>query len=1293
MACAIAAYASGYPPQIRFEHLTGADGVPAEYVFQILQDHRGLIWFSTTDGLNRYDGYRTVSYHDVPVRPLHTVTVPGLLFEDRQRTFWIGAKVLGRFDPTSGTTITYPIPQLKGSPSGSAGIKTLHDDRNGFLWLGLAEPVLMRFDPRSNGFMEYDVDERITGGKRGGVRAIEEDPAGGLWLGTAYGLVRFDPARKSFTPFPYARATPAVREEVQDEYTFNALIWDGHGRLWVHVPDGLARFDPNTGIFQRVSDANFRHMAADCDGRLWLYGGWPGLQIFDPASGTVKPLRQYNITLASAERDDGVGALLPDRDGGVWLNLRRSGGLDRYTPAFARFGKFVPNADDPTALSGGPVRGFSEDREGKIWISTGRGLNRFDPATGTFTHFQHDAWDARSLDSNEVYSMHEDHSGRFWVGTYKGMGSFDRSTGVYQQFRASIDGHEFTSIQDDRSGAFWVGDWHGRSYLLDKRTRAAKLANSSGGFAVYEDRSGNLWFGTLPRSVCKLDTGGKMHEISLPESAGITVADSIAVYSIREDADGMLWLGTQSGLFRLDPKSERSTRYTTRDGLREDAVMCALPDDLGNVWISSFQRGLARLNLKERLIYSYDANDGLQGNLFTSGACYRARDGRLFFGGRSGFNAFYPTEVLADLREPPVVLTELQVDGHPMSQLARPLWDTESVRLPPGQNVFSIEFSALNFFHPRKTRYRFRMDGLESQWTEADSYHRFARYTGMPPGNYVFRVQASTNGRSWSDGGAALRLTLLPPWWRTWWSLGVAGLALLALIFAAHKLRVATLELREKRLRALVEQRTAELEQARDLAQAANHAKSTFLANMSHELRTPLNAILGFSNLLREDAVSEKHRRDLEIINRSGEHLLNLINDVLDVAKIEAGRQEVELAPCNLAGLVEDVAGMMRLRAAEKRLSLIRTASADFPRYVRADGAKVRQVLINLMSNAVKYTEVGAITLHMSAKSEADQLWLRFEVEDTGIGIAAEDRERIFDAFVQLRNGSGQRGTGLGLTISRQFVELMGGTIQVESTPGKGSLFRVVLPATTVPESAVNAGISDAARVIGLEPGQPECRVLIADDEVENCVMLERLLREAGFVVRIASNGEQAVRSFRSWRPDFIWMDIRMPVMDGIEAMQKIRGLEGGGGVKIAAITASAYASEREAVMAAGMDDFLLKPCRRAEIYECLARHLGVRYMLRDESAEAEEAKSLAALPEDIRAEFAERLISLDNERIGEMIERIAQRDAALGEALARRAARLSYTSILNDIGGLDVKRGPESPPGAERVFATDGHV
>jgi len=456
---------------------------------------------------------------------------------------------------------------------------------------------------------------------------------------------------------------------------------------------------------------------------------------------------------------------------------------------------------------------------------------------------------------------------------------------------------------------------------------------------------------------------------------------------------------------------------------------------------------------------------------------------------------------------------------------------------------------------------------------------------------------------------------------------------------------------------------------------------------MSHELRTPMNAILGFSNLLRQHGATAEQFKDLDIIDRSGEHLLGLINDVLDVAKIEAGQSVIQIAPCDLGTLLQEVTDMMRPRAEEKLLVLRLEETLGYPRYIRADAARLRQVLINLLGNAVKYTDQGSVTLRLTSRPEEDRKHVRliFEVGDTGIGIASEDQARVFEAFVQLAGSRKQKGTGLGLAITRQFVEQMGGTIQIESELGKGSCFRMEIPVKPARESEVKARTAEPEQVIGLEAGQSDYRVLVVEDEQENQMLLSRLLQTAGFQVRIAQNGAEGVESFREWRPHFIWMDLRMPVMNGFDAARRIRDLEGGRDVKIVAVTASGFADQRNEALAAGMDDYLRKPYRPGEIFECMARQLGVRYRRTAAAVAVQPAaelrpQDLAALPQELRAGLREALLALDVERISASIDLVSRENAPLAEALSRCASRFAYTAMLNVIQTAKVQsvRGTE---------------
>lgn len=437
---------------------------------------------------------------------------------------------------------------------------------------------------------------------------------------------------------------------------------------------------------------------------------------------------------------------------------------------------------------------------------------------------------------------------------------------------------------------------------------------------------------------------------------------------------------------------------------------------------------------------------------------------------------------------------------------------------------------------------------------------------------------------------------------------------------------------------------------------------------MSHELRTPLNAILGFSNIMRKNPLlADSLHQNLDIINRSGEHLLTLINDVLEMAKIEAGRVQLENAPFDLRTMVRDVTDMMQIRAAEKGLRLLIDQDSEFPHYIVCDEARLRQVLLNLLGNAVKFTHEGGVTLRLGKEISH----LRIEVEDSGPGISPEDQKRIFEPFVQLGEQADSKGTGLGLTITRQFVQLMGGSLSLESTPGTGSVFRVELPLNEAKPGDIPKPLwLEKGSVVGLAPGQPDYRILIVEDQHENQLLLAQLMTSVGFQVKVAENGEQGVQLFESWQPHFIWMDRRMPVMDGLESTRRIRQLPGGEKVKIAAVTASAFAEQRAEILDAGMDDLVRKPYRTDEIYESMARLLNVRFVyegLPDPNAQTMELKSgmLSVLPARLRDDLRMALESLESERIVSVLQQVATHDPKLQRTLTHLVESFDYPTIL----------------------------
>lgn len=516
--------------------------------------------------------------------------------------------------------------------------------------------------------------------------------------------------------------------------------------------------------------------------------------------------------------------------------------------------------------------------------------------------------------------------------------------------------------------------------------------------------------------------------------------------------------------------------------------------------------------------------------------------------------------------------------------------------------------------------------------------------------------------------------TLLANYFFYMFCLATVGMAL-ATVFTQRKRAEQELIRYKDHLEEQVQLRTTDLVLARNAAEAANRSKSVFLANMSHELRTPLNAILGFSSLMRQEAhLTDKQRQNLDIINRSGEHLLSLINEVLEMAKIEAGRVQLEDAPFDLGGMVRDVTDMMELRAKEKGLTLLLDQSSEFPRFIRGDEARLRQILINLVGNAIKFTHQGGVTIRLGVRENSFS-HLMMEVEDSGMGIAVADQQRLFQPFVQLgQQAADNKGTGLGLAITQQFVQLMGGKISLESALGKGTLFRVDLPLRVIEASEMVHSDAQRNNVIGLAAGQPIYRVLIVEDQLENQLLLVQLMEKLGFPVKVAENGAIGVEMFESWRPDIIWMDRRMPVMDGLAAAQRIRALPHGREVKMVAVTASAFMEQRAEMIAAGMDDFVRKPYRFHEIYDCLARQLGVQYQYADTPeisvAPVLDAAMLAVLPPSLREALRAALESLEDTQIRTVIAQVAQYDAALQKVLSDLVENYDYPAILTALSG-----------------------
>ncbi len=1292
---------------IRFTRFL-ADGESFETgsrIVSMAQDNYGFLWFAG-HGLHRYDGYRLKSYWHDPVDPNSlsddAVTV---VVKDRTGILWVGTNGgLDRLDVVQDKITHYRRQEGDDRSLGSNYVHSMYQDRSGMLWIGTTAGLDV-LDPVKGTFLHYRHNPQDAGSISGGnVGALYEDRAGSLWVGTEQGLNKLDRATGKFSRF---LPDPADPKSIGHNHV-SRILEDHSGVLWVGIGSWLSSLDVETGKFTLYSFhteepgpqsvAGVTSLYEDRDGVLWIGTMERGLLKLNRERKSFSRYTQEPNNPSGLPNNQ-VPSLFGDAEGVLWIGT--AGGLISFLEKPFSFVNYTRQDGNQQNIGSTVAWSVLADSQGFIWIGAGA-LTRLDRRTGKFNSYHHDPRDPRSIADGKFSSMIEDRSGILWFGTYGGgLSRSDRGTGRFFTYRheskhpESLSSDLVLSLLEDRHGSLWVGTQLGGLNRFDPVTRRfiswlhdpndPHSLSHNNVSAIFEDRDGILWLGT-PDGLNRFDPRTEQFRVYRHDAQDPRSLSQNKVNAIWEDRNGTLWVGTGNGLNQMDRGLGSFTSFTKRDGLPDSSIQSIQEDGQGRLWLAT-NNGLSRFQPQSRSFRNYSVSDGLPGNYF--GSSFRTKDGEMIFGSTNAITTFYPDRLSANRYVPPVVLTDFLLFNAPVHQgpdspLRKPIWATDSLTLTDKQSIFTFEFAALSYAASEKNRYRYRLAGLEKDWNEVDSRQRLATYTNLSPRKYVFQLQGSNNDGVWNPKITTLAITVLPPWWATWWFVSIAGLTIAALVFAAFRSRIRGLQLAGIRLETQVAERTRELEIAKNAAERANRAKSSFLAHMSHELRTPLNSILGFSAMVRDaPELSEKHREDLATVCRSGEHLLGLIDDVLDTAKIEAGRVTLSHTSFDLGDLVRDCIVMMRVRASDKGLELISHSDPDVPRFVRSDAGKLRQVLVNLIGNAVKFTERGSVAVRLSAQrvDAGRDIRLVLEVEDTGIGIAPEDQARIFDVFVQAGQSAAQKGTGLGLSITQQFVQMMGGSIQVESSIGNGSLFRVEFPVQEAEEPEAVAPIEDRGQVLDLAPGQPDYRILIVEDKRENWLLLQRILEDAGFQVRIAENGAQGVEMFRTWQPHLIWMDIRLPVMGGLEATGRIRALENGRRVKIVGLTASAFIQQREEFLAAGLDDLLRKPYRREHIFDCMARHLGLQYVYKEgarvgaaEPVAALRPEVLAMLPETLRKELADALVRLDAGPIREVIDRVSKLDSQLGEVLSRCAKRFAYTEILNALRKCDAR-------------------
>lgn len=1214
---------------LMFERLTGEHGPPINMIKDIVQDHEGYIWIGTDDGLLRYDGYELHGYSNIPgdTSSLSQNRIE-TLFVDFKGDLWIGSKSdLDRYNSACDCFIRYASNPSAPASGAAVQINAFAEDQNKNLWIGTQNGGLFRYERDTDQFTRFLNEPTDSVNLLDDeVRVLLADRNHQLWIGTGVpfiagysggGLIRLDLKTGSTKRYLHDPENPKSLIDNR----ISALFEDQDGKLWVgSCKSGLHYFEPEKEEFIRmlpdVSDIyapqgemglwsscpHVKFIHQDPNGEFWVgtYNG--GLNHYDPVN--------KKLTLYSHDPDDPgslnsnqVWTLFQDRQDRLWLgNL--PGGLHKVDPSLNKFTIQTHGAEIPTSLSSDHVMGIYEapDQPGVIWLGTrGGGLNRLDLKTNEFQHFRHDPNVDHSISSDIVWTTYEDGGGTFWVGTETGVDILNRQTGQFAPYKLVQD-NIYSRVKDpvirmheDEKGRMWLGTWSGGIIRLSRDKESFKRYNLSDKnpqtyhnsvFAINEDISGTIWVGTFLGGLFQYDS---QSDSFLPH------LEEYGAACLLEEKPDTFWIGTTSnGLLHYNVLTGALEQYTREDGLPSNTVNGILEDENGIYWLST-GNGIVRFDSKNLHFTNFDASDGLGITSFNHTSAFKSAEGQLFFGGDGGMVSFYPEQIAGNPYPPDVVLSGVQVSGKPFDLSSiRGIIEPE-LRLSHEQNDLTFDYVGLHYTYPSRNRYKYRMLPYDSEWIEAGT-QRTARYTNLDPGQYTFQVIASSSDGLWSEKGASMHLAILPPWWTRWWAYSLFIILLLVLFRWFYKFKIS------RKLAVAESKRLTEMDRF----------KSSLYTNITHEFRTPLTVILGITGTLQSKARDFQWKdapQALEMIQRNGKNLLKLVNEMLDLAKLESGHLELELVQRDVIPLIKYISESFHSMAWEKRIGLTVQASID-QLTLDVDAAKLTVIVSNLLSNAIKFTpENGQIKVQLNQVTSSGKECFSLKITDNGKGLLPEEVPHVFDRFYQANHSSTRHseGTGIGLALTKELVELMKGTISIESGIEVGTEFTVLLPINRdsrreenqEPSLFAQKPLPNEAKSIS-EEGRPAMDlplVLIIEDNLDVANYLKIAL-ENNYHCQHAGNGELGVKMTFEHIPDIIICDVMMPVMDGFAVCATLKADERSNHIPIIMLTARAENEARLTGLAKGADAYLAKPFDKAELMIRLKKLLEIRHTL-----------------------------------------------------------------------------------------------
>lgn len=1189
------------------EHIGMEDGLSYRDVNCIYKDSKGFMWFGTTNGLNRYDGVDWVVYKH---NKKDSTSIPGnnilWIHEDSKQNLIIGIDHYTHLSYTlfdrqeerfrkiivkngSKTEIFTNIEFITSTnagnivATGTIQVEGQNDpnriSRNywrpkkyyvfNYLESGVFEVISELSTPRqqplpnpdswngekywikgSNSYQIFDVQKNtrfhyfFRDFGFSGRLPIDKD--GKFWYPN-----RSSNDGKLFDSFKVPVSIP-----LKDWKDFKV---DNHWNIWLREKSGkIFKFDMaqkhlmKEAAFETSSFFRLRPIFNDSDGTLWHHGKY-GVEKVKKRRNYFQQLFYNPLTRESdlATKRTVIYPIVQTYDG-ILHALSGWGQMNSINPNVESGEPFVRRIGRDKAK--GKARIFSVStvllpaHDNRVWMYADSKIMLFNPASDEIT----------------IYPFEVDHPKLEVVGK----------------------GERNSSFQMDEAGKLWLVWGNDRLYSFDTLSKVYNLESEKIFVkGVVGIKDGQLWIGSSA-TLSKFDRNNKVSvDYDIPLAANPD--NEVATYNVAPYRD-KVWLGTRTGLVEFDPKTEQFKRYTKKEGLSSNIIYTMIPHG-DYLWMGT-HNGLCRFHIASKEVKNYYVVDGLTHNEFNRNAAFKGNDGKLYFGGMNGINAFDPAvlDSVARLEPSRLAWTKFsKIDGQRDTLQFRPnnqLDPSKPVELFHGDRSFTFHYALLNYLEPSQNTYYYYLENFELDWKYAENT-AFTNYPILPPGEYVFRVKAKDALGNPGENELAIPLIVYGPWWSTWWARVVFVLLILAAFFAYIQWQTISLKRQKEVLEKTVKERTTELEAQKERAERSEQFKERFLANMSHEIRTPMHAISGMTNILARNKHFSHQKKFLKAIQQSAGNLLVILNDILDLSKIEAGKIEIESIPINPAIVINNVVEIMKIKAEEKGLILHTSIDESIPKYINGDATRLSQILLNLLGNAIKFTEKGMVKVHLGFIEDK----LRFAIQDTGIGIPKDKLESVFGTFEQVNATITKKygGTGLGLSITKQLVELQHGKIWVESQENIGSTFFFDLPYSPVETNKILEKQITEEQVKEMAATLTGLKILLVEDNEFNVMIasddLSYYIKDVK--IGLAENGNRAIQEFESGDFDLILMDIQMPELSGYDATKAIRKLETGGAhIPIIAMTASLLKSEIVLCYEAGMDNYIPKPYKIEEL-------------------------------------------------------------------------------------------------------------